>query len=154
MQQPYNTDPREQPGYSSTTNYASPDPQSAFGPTSAYVQPTNGAPVPYPVPYAVPVPVPTPARGDPGATQALTSLILGVVSLASIPMMLSIFLFICGAPLAVTFSALGIIFGALGLRSTSRRRMAITGIVLSSAPLALAIVFAIMNFLGVGPFGY
>ncbi|HUY75274.1 MAG TPA: DUF4190 domain-containing protein [Ktedonobacterales bacterium] len=150
MQQPYNTDPREQPGYASTTNYAPPDSQGAFGPTSAYMQPTNGVPVPYPVPYGVPVPVPVPATKEPGYTQALTSLVLGVVSLASIPMMLSLLLFLCGAPLGVTFSALGIIFGVLGLRSPSRRRMAITGIVLSSAPLALAIIFAILGYFGVG----
>lgn len=149
MQQPYNTDPREQPGYASTTNYAPPDPQGAFGPTSAYMQPINGAPSPYPVPYVVPVPVPMPATKEPGSSQALTSLILGVVSLASIPMMLS-FLLLCGAPLGVTFSALGIIFGALGLRSTSRRRMAITGIVLSAAPLALMIVLALLAYFGVG----
>ncbi len=154
MQQPYNTDPREQPGYASApTSMAAPDPNSAFGPTSAYMQPApvNGAPVPYPVPYAVPVPVP--AQGEPGRGQALTSLILGVVSVASIPMMLS-FLALCGAPIAVSFSALGLIFGALGLRSTSRKGMAITGIVLSAGSLGLAILFAILMFWGVGPFGY
>ena len=152
MQQPFNTDPREQPNYASTTNFAPPDPQGAFGPSSAYMQPAASGPAPYPVPYVVQVPVavPVPAQNEAGYSLALTSLVLGVVGLANIPIILIPVLGICGVPLGLTLSTLGIIFGTLGLRSIMRRRMAIVGIVLSAIPLALMIVLAVVFFLGLG----
>ncbi len=154
MQQPFNTDPREQPNYASNTYFAPPEPEGAFGPSSAYLQPAGSEQSPYPVPYViqvpVAVPVPVPAPSEAGFALALTSLVLGVIGLANIPIILTPLLSLCGVPLGLTLSALGIIFGVLGLRSISRRRMALVGIVLSAIPLALTIVLAVVFFLGFG----
>jgi hypothetical protein len=82
-------------------------------------------------PIYVPVPV-TPAPGD---GMALASMILGIVAAAVglIPV-----LAICLAPAP---AIVGIVLGALGLKSEKRRGMAIAGIILSVIGLALATVF-------------
>ena len=147
MQQPYNTDPREQPNYTSSTDYAPPDPQGAFGPTSAYMQPANGAPVPYPVPYAVPVPVP--ATTEPGRTQALTSVVLGAVGLVNIVLILGFG--ICGVPIGLGLSTLGVVFGVLGLRSPSRKQMAVVGLVLAGIPVVVMIALALYSIFAPPP---
>jgi hypothetical protein len=87
----------------------------------------QGYPPPPPQPAgagAQPIYVPVPVRADPGDGMALTSMILGIVAavVGFIP--------ICGF-VALAPAIIGIILGALGLRSERRRGMAIAGIILS-----------------------
>lgn len=81
------------------------------------------------------VPYPVVVSGD-GDNQALTSLILGIVSAAIgwIP--------VCGA-VALIPAIIGIVFGGLGFKSQRRRGMALAGIVLSALAIAMALVFFI-----------
>jgi hypothetical protein len=67
-----------------------------------------------------------------GRTEAIVSLVLGILSLIAwcIP--------ICGAPVTIA----GIVLGVRGLRATSARAMAITGIVLSSLGLVATLINA------------
>ena len=74
---------------------------------------------------AQPIYVPVPVRADPGDGMALTSMILGIVAaaLGFIP--------VIGICLAPAPAIVGIVLGALGLKSERRRGMAIAGIILS-----------------------
>src|SRR5215472_947432 len=82
----------------------------------------------YPL-YEMPVTAPERGRGP-----AITGLVLGAVCLV-----LSMSAFTGSVPLIIVgwfagipLSIVGIVFSALGCRSTTRKRMAITGLVLSS----------------------
>ena len=82
------------------------------------------------------VPAPTPVPAPTGNRQglAIASLVLGIVNLCAwlLP--------ICGGPLALV----GIVLGILGLNS-SRRGMAIAGIVISGIALLLVILNAVLG---------
>jgi hypothetical protein len=102
-----------------------------YGAPNSYVQPA-------PYPYMVAAPL------DPGAGQAVTSLVLGIISTA--------FAFIpCFGVIAPVTGIIGLIFGILGRKSVGRHSMAIAGIVLSSIGIGLSlIVFVVwigLNFI-------
>ncbi len=108
---------------------------------SLYAQPTYPAPEAYPM-YGMPVA--TPERGR---MAALTGLVLGAVSLVlslaiftgSVPLIL--ISWFAGIPISIT----GIVFSALGCRSTTRKGMAITGLVLATIALVLAVLILIIG---------
>jgi hypothetical protein len=84
-------------------------------------------------PVYVPYPVPMPGS-QPGDGVALTSLILGIISVAIgwVPL--------CGL-IALAPAIVGIVLGALGLKSQRRKWMAIGGIILSVVGFAAATLF-------------
>jgi hypothetical protein len=107
-------------------------------PYPPYGQPINSPAVaqsgsPAVQPVYVPYPVPTPGSA-PGDAMALTSMILGIVSAAIgwVP--------VCGL-IALAPAIVGIVLGALGLKSQRRRGMAIAGIILSVIGIAAATLF-------------
>lgn len=89
-----------------------------------------------PVPPVPPVPTVSPVAPVPRTNDkqglAIASLVVGIINLCAW------FLPICGGPLSIV----GIVLGVLGLPST-RRGMAIAGIVLSSIALLLSIINAV-----------
>ncbi len=135
----------EQPPDQSYPGYAQP---SAYPPPPAYgvapyppppgqppATPMYGAPniyvQPAPYPYVLAVPP------DPGAGQAVTSLVLGIVS--------TVFAFIpCFGLIAPVTGIIGLIMGILGRKSTTRHGMAVAGIVLSSIGIGLSVLFLIL----------
>ncbi|MGO8946175.1 MAG: DUF4190 domain-containing protein [Ktedonobacterales bacterium] len=110
-----------------------PPPYPPYGQPTAAAAPgqSNASPGVQPVyvPYAVAVP-----GSGPGDGMALTSMILGIISAAIgwIPF--------CGV-VVLAPAIVGIVLGALGLKSQNRRGMAIAGIILSVVGIALATVF-------------
>jgi hypothetical protein len=98
-----------------------------YGAPNVYVQPA-------PYPYVVAAPP------DPGAGQAVTSLVLGIISIvfATIP---------CFGVITLATGIIGLIMGILGRRSATRHGMAIAGIVLSAVGLG---IFVLMSFLWFG----
>ena|SRR5215469_6101911 len=82
-------------------------------------------------PVGQPIYVPVPVTSPPGDGMALTSMILGIVAAAVgwIPL--------CGL-VALAPAIVGIVLGALGLKSEKRRGMAIAGIILSVIGIAAA----------------
>jgi len=95
-----------------------------YGAPNVYVQPA-------PYPYVVAVPP------DPGAGQAVTSLVLGIVSI--------VFTFIpCFGFVSIVTGIIGLIMGILGRKSMTRHSMAVTGIVLSALSLGLSVLFTIL----------
>ena len=103
--------------------------------TASYPQfAQQGYPPPPPQPAgAQPIYVPVPVQHDSGDGMALTSMILGIVAAAIgwVP--------VCGL-IALAPAIVGIVLGALGLKSERRRGMAIAGIILSVIGVALATV--------------
>ena len=97
--------------------------QPMYGPPpNIYVQPAA------PYPYVVAAPP------DPGAGQAVTSLVLGIISI--------VFTFIpCFGFVAIVTGIIGLVMGILGRKSATRHGMAVTGIVLSAISLGLAVLF-------------
>jgi hypothetical protein len=81
--------------------------------------------------YGMPVPM-----VDPGAGQATASLVLGIVGLV---FSLGSFTGFC-AFLAVVLGALGIVFGVIGRRSTTRRGQATAGLIMSIIAVALSVL--------------
>ena len=95
-----------------------------YGAPNIYVQPA-------PYPYVVAAPP------DPGAGQAVTSLVLGIISI--------VFTFIpCFGFIAIVTGIIGLIMGILGRKSMTRHGMAVTGIVLSAISLGLSVLFTIL----------
>jgi hypothetical protein len=95
-----------------------------YGAPNIYVQPA-------PYPYVVAAPP------DPGAGQAVTSLVLGIVSI--------VFTFIpCFGFVSIVTGIIGLIMGILGRKSMTRHSMAVTGIVLSAISLGLSVLFTIL----------
>lgn len=95
-----------------------------YGAPNIYVQPA-------PYPYVVAAPP------DPGAGQAVTSLVLGIISI--------VFTFIpCFGFVAIVTGIIGLIMGILGRKSVTRHGMAVTGIVLSAISLGLSVLFTIL----------
>ncbi len=80
-------------------------------------------PAQYPV-YGAAHPV---LQAEPGSGMAVASLVLGIISV------ITFFLWPVGLPVSI----IGIVLGALGRRSVSRRTMATTGLVLSIVGLVL-----------------
>jgi hypothetical protein len=82
---------------------------------------------------AQPIYVPVPVGPESGDGMALTSMILGIVAAAIgwVP--------VCGL-IALAPAIVGIVLGALGLKSERRRGMAIAGIILSVIGIALAFI--------------
>lgn len=114
--QPYPPQPGQQP--------AAP----MYAPPNIYVQPA-------PYPYVIAAPP------DPGAGQAVTSLVLGIVStvlafMAIIPCFFGIF--------GITTGIVGLVMGILGRKSATRHGMAVSGIVLSSIGLGLSVLFSVL----------
>ncbi len=106
---PYPPPPGQQPG---TPMYGAPN---------IYVQPA-------PYPYVVAAPP------DPGAGQAVTSLVLGIISI--------VFAFIpCFGFISLVTGIIGLVMGILGRKSATRHGMAVTGIVLSAISLGLTVLF-------------
>lgn len=100
--------------------------QPMYGMPNVYVQPA-------PYPYIVAAPP------DPGAGQAVTSLVLGIISI--------VFTFIpCFGFIAIVTGIIGLIMGILGRKSMTRHSMAVTGIVLSAISIGLAVLFGILWF--------
>lgn len=94
-----------------------------YGAPNIYVQPA-------PYPYVVAAPP------DAGAGQAVTSLVLGIISI--------VFTFIpCFGFVAIVTGIIGLIMGILGRKSVTRHGMAVTGIVLSAISLGLSVLFTI-----------
>jgi hypothetical protein len=155
MQQSMNSDPQEQfsstppsaasssPPLSAGSVYAPYPPYPSYPPGQPYQPFANGVyQLPAQAPIIVPYPVPaTPT--EPGYNQALTSVILGAVGLVNLPLIFG-FVF-CGAPIALALSALGVIFGILGLQSPSRKRLAIIGLALSGVPIALMLLWMLVS---------
>ena len=99
-----------------------PPAQPMYGAPNIYVQPAA------PYPYVVAAPP------EPGSGQAVTSLVLGIISI--------VFTFIpCFGFVAIATGIIGLIMGILGRKSVSRHGMAVTGIVLSAISLGLAVLF-------------
>ncbi|HKW23226.1 MAG TPA: DUF4190 domain-containing protein [Ktedonobacterales bacterium] len=95
-----------------------------YGAPNIYMQPA-------PYPYVVAAPP------DPGAGQAVTSLVLGIISI--------VFTFIpCFGFVAIVTGIIGLIMGILGRKSVTRHGMAVTGIVLSAISLGLSVLFTIL----------
>jgi hypothetical protein len=87
-------------------------------------------------PVGQPIYVPVPVTSAPGDGMALTSMILGIVAAAIgwVPL--------CGI-VALAPAIVGVVLGALGLKSERRRGMAIAGIILSVIGIVLAFAIAI-----------
>lgn len=134
----------EQPPDPSYPGYAQP---------SAYPPPPSYGAAPYPPPpgqpgtpmygapnvYVQPAPYPyvVAAPPDPGAGQAVTSLVLGIISI--------VFTFIpCFGFVAIVTGIIGLIMGILGRKSVTRHGMAVTGIVLSAISLGLSVLFTVL----------
>lgn len=99
-----------------------PPSQPMYGAPNIYVQPAA------PYPYVVAAPP------DPGAGQAVTSLVLGIISI--------VFTFIpCFGFVAIVTGIIGLVMGIIGRKSATRHGMAVTGIVLSAISLGLAVLF-------------
>ena len=79
--------------------------------------------------YAPPPPMPTPV--EPGRSQALAGLIVGIISL------IVWFIPCVGLPVSIV----GIIMSVIGRRSISHRAMATVGLVLSIIGLVVALVY-------------
>jgi hypothetical protein len=95
-----------------------------YGAPNIYMQPA-------PYPYVVAAPP------DPGAGQAVTSLVLGIISI--------VFTFIpCFGFVAIVTGIIGLVMGILGRKSVTRHGMAVTGIVLSAISLGLSVLFTIL----------
>ncbi|HEX5157021.1 MAG TPA: DUF4190 domain-containing protein [Ktedonobacterales bacterium] len=95
-----------------------------YGAPNIYMQPA-------PYPYVVAAPP------DPGAGQAVTSLVLGIISI--------VFTFIpCFGFIAIVTGIIGLVMGILGRKSVTRHGMAVTGIVLSAISLGLSVLFTIL----------
>jgi len=95
-----------------------------YGAPNVYVQPA-------PYPYIVAAPP------DPGAGQAVTSLVLGIVSI--------VFAFIpCFGFVSLVTGIIGLVMGILGRKSVMRHGMAVTGIVLSAISLGLTVLFIVL----------
>lgn len=116
------------PSYGSSP-YPTPQgqPPASYGAPNIYVQPA-------PYPYGVPMPVAVP---DPGSGQAVTSLVLGIIS--------TVFAFIpCFQLIVIVTGIIGLVMGILGRKSVTRHGMAVTGIVLSSIGLGLSVLFFVL----------
>lgn len=126
------------PGYAQPGDYPPPPSYGAAPyppPPGQPGTPMYGAPniymQPAPYPYVVAAPP------DPGAGQAVTSLVLGIISI--------VFTFIpCFGFVAIVTGIIGLIMGILGRKSVSRHGMAVTGIVLSAISLGLSVLFTIL----------
>jgi hypothetical protein len=105
---------------------AYPPPPQGYGAPNIYMQPAA-------YPYMVAAPA---APAEPGSGQAVTSLVLGIVSIviAFVP---------CLGFAAIVTGIVGLVMGILGRKSVSRHGMAVTGIVLSSIGLGLVVLAAI-----------
>lgn len=102
-----------------------PPAQPMYGAPNIYVQPAA------PYPYVVAAPP------EPGSGQAVTSLVLGIISI--------VFTFIpCFGFVAIATGIIGLIMGILGRKSVSRHGMAVTGIVLSVISLGLVVLFTVL----------
>ena len=102
-----------------------PPAQPMYGAPNIYVQPAA------PYPYVVAAPP------EPGSGQAVTSLVLGIISI--------VFTFIpCFGFVAIVTGIIGLIMGILGRKSVSRHGMAVTGIVLSAISLGLVVLFTVL----------
>jgi hypothetical protein len=102
-----------------------PPAQPMYGAPNIYVQPAA------PYPYVVAAPP------EPGSGQAVTSLVLGIISI--------VFTFIpCFGFVAIATGIIGLIMGILGRKSVSRHGMAVTGIVLSAISLGLVVLFTVL----------
>ena len=114
---PYPSQPGQAP-------YPPSQPMYGYGAPNIYVQPAA------PYPYVV-------APPDPGSGQAVTSLVLGIISI--------VFTFIpCFGFVAIVTGIIGLIMGIIGRKSTTRHGMAVTGMVLSIISLGLAILFIVL----------
>ena len=125
------------PGYAQPGAYPPPPSYGAapYPPPGQPGTPMYGAPniyvQPAPYPYVVAAPP------DPGAGQAVTSLVLGIVSI--------VFTFIpCFGFVSIVTGIIGLIMGILGRKSMTRHSMAVTGIVLSAISLGLSVLFTIL----------
>lgn len=132
------------PGYEQPVPSAYPPPPSYGAPPYPSQQgqppalPTYSAPnvymQPAPYPYGVPIPVAPP---DPGSGQAVTSLVLGILS--------TVFAFIpCFGLISFVLGIIGLIMGIFGRKSVTRHGNAVAGIVLSSIGLGLSVLFFIL----------
>lgn len=128
----------QQPGYPPPPAYPS---QPMYPPPPAYPsQPMYpgyppqgyGMAAPGSVPFMPGMPM---AQPDQGGGMAIAGLVLGIIAIPA-----AIFW-----PCGMLFSALGIVFGALGRRSVSRRGMATAGLVCAIIGGALAVVFLIIS---------
>ncbi|MGZ3638377.1 MAG: hypothetical protein ACXVCX_11145, partial [Ktedonobacterales bacterium] len=81
--------------------------------------------------YGMPVPM-----VDPGAGQATTSLVLGIVGLV---FSLGSFFSVC-AFFAFVLGVMGIVFGVIGRRSTTRKGQATAGLIMSIIAVVLAVL--------------
>ena len=108
-------------------------PNPPYGQPNAASMPAQGNAAAGVQPVYVPYAVAAPGQGQ-GDGMALTSMILGIVSAAIgwIPF--------CGL-IVLAPAIIGIVLGALGLKSQNRRGMAIAGIILSVVGIAAATVF-------------
>ena len=95
--------------------------------------PEPEAVTPAPLSFADIAAAANPAPANNLSTLAIASLVLGVFSLCAS------FFALCGAPVSIV----GLILGAISLKS-SRRGIAVCGIVLNGAGLLLAVIFTIL----------
>ena len=140
---PQNQSWQEQPPDPSYPGYAQP---------GAYPPPPSYGAAPYPPPpgqpgtpmygapnvYVQPAPYPyvVAAPPEPGAGQAVTSLVLGIISI--------VFAFIpCFGFISLVTGIIGLVMGILGRKSVTRHGMAVTGIVLSAISLGLLVLTTI-----------
>ena len=120
---PYTPPPYGQPQPGFAPQAPGYPPQQAYVPVQ-YPQPAYPPPNQYPV-------FGTPPAAESGSGMAVASLVLGILSL--VPW----WILYVGLPIAIV----GIIMGALGRRSVSRRGIATAGLVCSIIGLAVLIIF-------------
>lgn len=137
------------PPYENNNPYPSPSEYPASGyqyPASSYQQPASGYQYPaagyqqqasvYATPMYVAQPYAVMPANDPGSGQALAGMILGIAGL--------LFSFFGLVPL------LGLIFSIIGMRSVTRKGMAVAGLVMSIIGLVIAVcatIFIISAFI-------
>jgi TIR domain len=120
-----------------------PVPNQAPYPSRPYYPATPSQGDPYQQPYSVVQPyrqTPVPPKANPAP--AVTALVLGAASL------LTAFLYIFGLPIPIA----GLIFGFIGRRSATYRKIAIVGIVLCIVGLLLNIVLTVLAIIAASTF--
>ncbi|MEO7000373.1 MAG: hypothetical protein ABI068_01035 [Ktedonobacterales bacterium] len=133
------------PTYLAPPSYQAPYPQPPHYPASShplyppqqpiYQQPMIAQPMVI-APVIMPFTIARPPS-IPGAGAALNSMVLGIIGLIAAVLSVIPLLGLCTYPISFILATIGVITGLVGLRSTTNRRQAITGLILSGIALAI-----------------